>query len=96
MKNIYIAVGVVIAFAFLTLANACMYKHQEDLQKIDFAISSCNESFQYNTDAWVLVNTIKTETSDKDTIRRCDKALECIGRSKDSIVRAKDSVGEVR
>ena len=96
MKNVYIAVGVVIAFALLTLANACMYKHQEDMRKIDFAISSCNESFQYNTDAWVLVNAIKSDIQDKNILIKCDKALELIGRGKDSIVRAKESIGEVR
>ena len=96
MKNVYIAVGVVFAFALLTFANAFMFKHQEDVGKVDLATSSCNEAFQYSTDAWVLINAIKSESQDRDIIRRCDKALELMGRCKDSIVRAKETVGEVR
>ena len=96
MKNVCVISGFVIAFSLLTLANVFFHKHQEDVQRIDFAVSSCNESFQYDTDAWILVNTMKSESTDKDVIRKYDRILECIGRSKDSIVRAKDAIGEVR
>ena len=90
---LYVTSGIAISLLLLFFANVINFRYQEDVRQNHFILSTLDESFQYDTDAWVLVNSLKTEAKDKREREICDKALECIGRSKDAVNRAKDSIG---
>lgn len=92
MKSVLITCGIIIVVTVLTAINVYSFYGHEESKKINFYISSCDEAFNYSTDAWVLINSIKTDIEDNDIKRKCDKALENIGRSKDSIVRAREAI----
>lgn len=89
---LYMTSGIALSLLLLFFANVVNFNYQEDVRKTNYVIDEIEESFQYSTDAWVIINSIKTETKDERTQVMCDKALECIGRSKDAMNLAKDNI----
>lgn len=88
-KFVYLVFGIFSALFLLIVGNMVTFNHQEDVKRNTFAISSCDESYQMCTDAWVAINRIKSNSTDTETINQCDKALEYIGQSKDTIMKTK-------
>ena len=92
-KFIYLIFASIIALFIALAGNIANFSHQEDVKRNTFAVSSCDESYQMCTDAWVAVNRIKSNSTDIETINQCDRALVCIGQAKDVIMKTKIALG---
>lgn len=82
----------IVALTILLFANTVMYQRQFEIQNHIFIESTLDEAYNYESDAWIMINKIKTYAKNQDEIERCDSALESIGKSKDTIMRAKQAV----
>lgn len=92
MNKFVYALIICISAALLFICTSTLSsQYQEEMKRHNYAISSCEETLEYTSDALIIINYIKTDCSDREeVVRKCDRITEYLTRSKDSTTRVKD------
>jgi hypothetical protein len=91
-KYLYAITWIAMVVALLVFVTTVNTHYQEEIKNNNFAISSCEESMQYDADAITIVNYIKSDSANEEVVRKCDRVLEYISRSKEATSRTKDAL----